>query len=223
MQRHDIYGPIHKALRAAAGKLLARLGSTDFSDAAETSSILADMRSQLALGMRHLHHEELHIHAALEARSPGSSGRLEADHHHHEEAFAELEKLMKVIEGAATSERTKLGRELYLRYSQFVAADFEHMLEEETVTMPLLHSLFSDTELMAIEGAIVSSIPPAETMTIMSDMIPAMHRSERKQFLSFVKAGAPPEVFEMLLQGAAKPNLSAVDWSDLTEAFGLAA
>jgi hypothetical protein len=223
MQRHDIYGPIHKALRAAAGKLLARLGSTDFSDAAETSSILADMRSQLALGMRHLHHEELHIHAALEARSPGSSGRLEADHHHHEEAFAELEVLMKVIEGAATSERTKLGRELYLRYSQFVAADFEHMLEEETVTMPLLHSLFSDTELMAIEGAIVSSIPPAETMTIMSDMIPAMHRSERKQFLSFVKAGAPPEVFEMLLQGAAKPNLSPVDWSDLTTAFGLAA
>ena len=223
MQRYDIYGPIHKALRAAAGKLLARLGSTDFSDAAETSSILADMRSQLALGMRHLHHEELHIHAALEARSPGSSGRLEADHHHHEEAFAELEEQMKVIEGAATSERTKLGHELYLRYSQFVAADFEHMLEEETVTMPLLHSLFSDTELMAIEGAIVSSIPPAETMTIMSDMIPAMHRSERKQFLSFVKAGAPPEVFGMLLQGAAKPNLSPADWSDLTEAFGVAA
>jgi hypothetical protein len=97
------------------------------------------------------------------------------------------------------------------------------MLEEETVTMPLLHSLFSDTELMAIEGAIVSSIPPTETMTIMSDMIPAMHRTERKQFLSFVKAGAPPEVFAMLLQGAAKPNLSPADWSDLTEEFGLAA
>jgi hypothetical protein len=98
-----------------------------------------------------------------------------------------------------------------------------HMLEEETVTMPMLHSLFSDAELMAIEGAIVASIPPAETMKIMGDMIPAMHRTERKQFLSFVKAGAPTEAFAMLLQGAAKPNLSPTDWFDLTEEFGLAA
>jgi hypothetical protein len=223
MQRHDIYGPIHKALRAAAGRLLARLGATDFSDAAEVSSILTALRSQLSVGMRHLHHEDLHIHAALEARSPGSSGRLEADHHHHEEAIADLEQVMTEIEGASAAERQVLGRQLYLRYAHYVAADLVHMHEEETVTMPLLHSLFSDAELMTIEGAIVASIPPTETMTIMGDMIPAMHRTERKQFLSFVQAGAPPEVFAMLLEGAAKPNLSAADWSDLTQAFGVAA
>jgi hypothetical protein len=223
MQRHDIYGPIHKALRAAAGRLLARLGATDFSDAAEVSSILTALRSQLSVGMRHLHHEDLHIHAALEARSPGSSGRLEADHHHHEEAVADLEQVLTSIEGASPAERQVLGRQLYLRYAHYVAADLVHMHEEETVTMPLLHSLFSDAELMTIEGAIVASIPPTETMTIMGDMIPAMHRTERKQFLSFVQAGAPPEVFAMLLEGAAKPNLSAADWSDLTQAFGVAA
>jgi iron-sulfur cluster repair protein YtfE (RIC family) len=223
MHRHDVYGPIHKALRAAMGTLLAKLGATDFSIPAEMAEALAALRAQLAVGALHLHHEDLHIHAALEARSPGSSGRLEADHHHHEQAFAELEDLMKELEAAPVAKRPSLGRELYLRFSAFFAADMVHMMDEETVVMPLLHALFTDAELMAIEGAIVASIPPAEAMAIMSEMIPTMHRSERKQFLSFVRLGAPPEVFTGILQHAAKPNLREGDWADLAHAFDLAA
>jgi hypothetical protein len=223
MQRHDVYGPIHKALRAAMAKLLVKVGATDFSSPEDTAETLAALRSQLAIGARHLHHEELHIHAALEARCPGASGRIEADHHHHEQAFTKLEGLMQAVETSPAAERETLGRELYLRFSQFIAADMVHMLEEETVVMPLLHALFTDSELMAIEGAIVASIPPAETMAIMSEMLPAMHRSERLKFLSFVQRGAPSEAFTAILQQAARPNLHHSDWIDLARTFDLAA
>ena len=222
MHRHDLYGPIHKALRAAMGRTLVKLGSADFSDALETAQVLAALRAQLATGASHLRHEDEHIHTALEARCPGASGRLEADHHHHEQAFAELEALMLEIEAAPSAERASLGRELYLRYSEFVAADLAHMVEEERAILPLLHSLFSDAELMAIEGAIVASTPPADTMAIMSDIIPAMYRSERVRFLSFVQHGAPPEAFTGILQHAAKPNLSGPDWVHLAASFEMA-
>ena len=32
MQRHDLYGPIHKGLRLALSNLVVRIGSTDFAD-----------------------------------------------------------------------------------------------------------------------------------------------------------------------------------------------
>jgi hypothetical protein len=223
MQRHDIYGPIHKALRASMGNLVSRLGATDFSDAEAAADALSGLRRQLAIGASHLHHEEEHIHSALEGRAPGASGRLEADHHHHEQSFAELEELMQAIEAAPDAARERLGRDLYLRFSQFVAADMAHMAEEEKVVLPLLHSLFSDEELMEMEGRIVASIPPQEMMLVMSDMIPAMYGSERVRFLSFAREGAPPEAFEAIMQYAAKPNLPRADWLRLAEAFDIAA
>jgi hypothetical protein len=223
MQRHDLYGPIHKALRAAMGDLITQIGATDFSDPAAAADTLTALRCQVAIGAGHLHHEEEHIHAALERRAPGATGRLEADHHHHEQAFAELEQLMEAIEAATGPDRERLGRDLYLRFSHFVAADLLHMAEEETVVLPLLHSLFSDEELIEMEKRIVASIPPQEMMVIMSDMIPAMHRSERVQFLSFARKGAPPEAFDAILYQAAKPNLHQGDWTHLAEAFGVAA
>jgi hypothetical protein len=223
MHRHDLYGPIHKALRAAMGDLISKIGATDFSDPAAAAVTLAALRRQVAIGASHLHHEEEQIHSALECRSPGATGRLEADHHHHEQAFAELEQLMQAIEAAAGPDRERLGRDLYLRFSQFVAADMLHMAEEETVVLPLLHSLFSDEELIEMERKIVASIPPQEMMIIMSDMIPALHRSERAQFLSFARKGAPPEAFNAILYHAAKPNLHQNDWLHLAETFDVAA
>jgi hypothetical protein len=223
MQRHDTYGPIHKALRAAMGNLIAQLGATDFANSGEMVETLAALRTQLAIGAKHLHHEEVYIHGALEARSPGVTGRIEADHHHHEQAFMELEALMQAIEAAQPPERERLGRDLYLRFSQFVAADMIHMAEEETVILPLLHALFSDEELMAMEGQIVASIPPQEMMQVMSKMLPAMHRAERLRFLSFARRGAPPEVFSAILEQAARPNLREADWKELVQEFELAA
>ena len=98
MSRHDLYGPIHKGLRLALCDLTTRLGRTDFADAAEKAEMLAALRRQLVLGASHLHHEEAQIHAALEARAPGSTLTLDADHDHHRRAFEALEAEMAAVE-----------------------------------------------------------------------------------------------------------------------------
>ena len=223
MPRHDIYGPIHKALRLALSNLLVKLGSTDFECDREREEAVAALRRQLAISAGHLAHEEEFLHKRLEERASESTAALEADHRQHDEAFAKLEALLGRLEAASPGERAGLGRALYLGFSGFVAEDFEHMLEEETRITPLLHELFSDAELIEIEGRIVGSVPPEEMMAVLRLMMPALNPTERIDFLSFARASAPPEAFEAMLRFGAQPALNPSDWERLVAGLGVAA
>lgn len=215
MPRHDLYAPVHKGIRLALSELLVRLGSTDFAVDEAMRETLGALRLQLEFSASHLHHEEERIHTALEARAPGSTITLEADHDHHRRAFAGLEVAMSALENAPASARAAPARELYLAFSQFVAADFAHMAEEELVILPLLHRLFDDEELIAIEAAIVDSIPPQKKIVALQLMVPAMNPAERAAFLAFMRAGAPAGMFEAVLDTAVRPALSAPEFEAL--------
>jgi hypothetical protein len=76
---------------------------------------------------------------------------------------------------------------------------------------------------MAIEGRILSGLPPELMMGFMNMMIPAMNPDERVGLLGMMKQGAPPEAFNAVLQVAARPNLSAADFQDLTQRLGVSA
>lgn len=215
MSRHDLYGPIHKGLRLALSDLLVRLGQADFADAPATAELLGALRRQLVLSASHLHHEEAEIHTALEALAPGATITLQADHDHHRRAFATLEAAIGAVEAAPPTERAASARALYLAFSQFAAADFAHMAEEELTVLPLLHRLFDDDELIAMEGRIVAAIPPDKTIDYLKLMVPAMNPSERAQFLAFIRAGAPAEAFDAMLDVAVRPALAQADYEAL--------
>ena len=219
---HDFYAPIHKGIRLGLCQMLTRLGAADASDTG-LAQTLADLRAQLALSDGHLSHEDAVIHTALEARAPGATARLEQAHHHHRASFEDLETLICRIERAQGAEKTPLLRALYLRFSLFVADDFAHMAEEEQLMLPILQSLFSDEELMALEDAIVSQIPPDEMMAVAGLMIPAATRTDRIGMLSAMRANAPAEAFGAILAVAVQPNLSADDFTHLSQGLGLAA
>ena len=188
--RHDLYGLVHKALRMAQCQMLVRLGNFDYVHG-NVSGLVSDLRGLLVLGAGHIGHEEAHIHGALEAKAPGGTAVLDAQHGGHRAQFAAIEALLGQLEMAEASARAAIGRRLYLSYTRFVAEDFEHMLEEETVTAPLLWSLFDDDGLRAIEGAIVGSLPPEKVIQFMGLMIPAANRDERFRLLAGMKAKAP--------------------------------
>ncbi|HMN87370.1 MAG TPA: hypothetical protein PKA74_15480, partial [Bauldia sp.] len=178
-ERHDIYDIIHRGLRKAEMDLLSRLGALDPADPAAVAAILADFRRLLVLGRYHLVDENDHIHTALEAKRPGASASLAHDHAEHEVSFMEIELMLADIEAAPASRRKPLLKALYHRYSDFVAHDFAHMLEEETVVQPVLQDLFSDAELRAIEGRIIASIPPPVMLDFIRIMIPAIDEAGR--------------------------------------------
>ncbi|MCF4167046.1 hemerythrin domain-containing protein [Zavarzinia compransoris] len=219
--RYDIYGGIHKGLRLALAHLLLRIGSADFADLRATAELLADLRAQLALSRAHLAHEEAHIHPALESRAPGAGQRLEHQHRHHEVRFEELADLIARLEVAQPGARPAIGHALYLAFSLFVAEDFAHMHEEETVTGPLLQAHFTDADLQAIEFGIISSLTPEENIAYMRLMLPAMTPAERLALLAGMKAGAPAEAFSAVIELAARPMLAAHDFAALVRGLGL--
>lgn len=222
MPRHDLYGPIHKGLRLALSTLLVRLGQADFA-APNGERSLEALEQQLALSASHLAHEERFLHPALEARRPGATAILEQDHRHHDDAFVELAGLIAAVRAAPRADKAGPGRALYLAFSRFCADDFAHMAEEEQTFLPLFHEHFADDELRAIEAELIAAIPPEKVMKYLRLMLPAGTPDERFGFLDGMRRGAPAEVFQAVLDQAARPSLAEPDWNALAMRLRLAA
>lgn len=221
--RYDLYASIHKGLRRAQGQLMTRLGAIDALSADDVAQLIRDMRLMISLGRKHLAHENTYIHTEIEKRSVGSSSRLADDHDEHEREFQTIEAMLARIEATAPAARSPLLRALYLRYTAFLAHDFEHMIEEETETLSLLHRLFSDAELATIEGNIVGSVDPDMMMEFIRIMIPAMNPAERLGMLGGMKAAMPVPVFAAIVDMGVKPVLDPADWHKLERALAVAA
>lgn len=219
--RWDIYGAVHKGLRMAQLELLVRIGQSDFGDEATAKAIISDMRHIMMLGSSHLTHENNHIHRAMEKKQPSEVDRLEDQHDSHERDFEALEHVLKAIETADAATRKILARRLYLGFTAFIAHDLEHMHEEETVANPMLHAMFTDHELEGIEMDIIAALPPEKVIAYMRLMIPASNPDERASLLGGVKASAPPEAFNAVMDLAARPTLNAKDFAELTRRLGI--
>ncbi|MEX2694012.1 hemerythrin domain-containing protein [Rhizobium mongolense] len=220
--RYDIYGAVHKGLRKAGCDLLGRLGTADFQNAEETGFLIDDLRNYLMLAASHVNHEDDHIHVALAAKGV-STVTLDEQHDDHRTAFHELEELIAAWERAQPLHKPGCGRKLYLAFAAYIADDFAHMHEEETVTGPLLWRNFTDDEMLGIEMRIIASLPPEKSMAFMRIMIPAINPAERRALLGAMKRDAPPEIFQAVIDFAVRPGLSARDFAQLADALKLAA
>jgi hypothetical protein len=221
--RHDFYSKVHKGLRLAESQLLVRLGACDGQDPDELTQLMADMVGFMAMAEHHLENEDRWIHTALEARAPGAAGGLAQGHLHHRRDFDELEALIGGIETQQGAARAKALQALYLRFTRYVAEDFLHMSEEEQLILPVLQSLFTDAELIAIEHDIVAALSPEQAIDFARLMIPASNPSERLEWVGGLREAAPPEAFAAVMALAAQPTLSACAFARLREGLGLAA
>lgn len=198
--RFDMYTGIHKALRAFMADTLLRLGRVDVEDADELGAALAQLDALLAELRHHLHNENDFVHTAIEARRPAGASRTAADHVEHQASIADLEDEVRTLRAADPARRALLALRLYRHLALFVAENLEHMHFEETHNMAVLWSTCSDDELMAIEHAIVASIPPALMARCLHWMLPALPHPERVGMLLGMRGdAAPPGVFDATL------------------------
>ncbi len=218
----DLYGPVHKGIRWALSSLLTRMGAVDFTDCGRVAALLDDLDGVLYLCESHVAHEDRHVHPFIEAKLPGGSERLAADHRAHERGIVELRALATALTGSKPPAAAAAGRALYLAFSRFVAETLAHMAEEESVTEPLLEQYATLEELAALHEAILTSIGPDEMLAFTRVMIPANGRDVRIGMLSGAKAAMPPEAFLMLLRSF-RPQLEASEWLDLATSLGVAA
>ena len=216
---YDFYGLIHKALRLSLSDLLVRMGRADPAEEGAVAALVAETRRQCRLSAKHLHHEDVEIHAALEQRCSGATRRLERGHDEHRAAFEELEALLIAIEGDPQG-RAALWRRLYLRFSEFVAEDFAHMAEEELVVLPVLQSLFTNEELAGIEQRILAALAPEDVMAYARIMIAGGSHADRVFLLNAFRAAAPPEAYAAVVEIAVRPQLTEAEWARLERDLG---
>jgi len=218
--RHDTYRFIHKGLRMAQCQMLARLGQADF-QGEEGAGLLAQLRTLLMLGASHIGHEETHIHVHLDSKDPVGIAELDTQHAAHRESFARLEALIRQVEAATPEQKAEAGHRLYLAYALFVAHDCEHMNEEETVNNDRLWRFFTDEQIIAMERAIVASLPPEKAAANLAIMLPALTRDERVRFLGAMKPAIPADAFAGMMEHVARPALTTNDYADLRTRLGM--
>lgn len=218
--RRDLYAGIHKALRMFMTHTLCRIGSTDPAEGAEVAAALEMLERLLALCELHLKDENEFVHPALERARPGAAARIGAEHVHHAEAIADLRDLAGLVDHGHEGGRAAALARLYRALALFVADNLQHMHVEETTHNPVLWAEYTDAELVAIEQALVASIPPAAMFEALHWFLPALNASERAAMLAEMSLGMPPEPFRAVL-GIAERTLTAQDHARLMRALGL--
>jgi hypothetical protein len=218
LPRVDLYGPIHRGLRLAHGKMLALLATTAYAERTSSEATLDELETQLDLAALHLALEDRHYHPALEARRPHASERLDEQHRSHAQALAELRALAAKLSASRPESAPAVGRALYLRYASFVAEDLAHMAEEELVTLPLFHELYTDRELETLQTALIESTPPRERGECFRLIIAASDHETRVELLARVRSELPAPAFAALRDSLRGP-LSAADYARLLNAL----
>ena len=125
--------------------VLVAVGKMDPRDECEARDTLARLEEMLVACEKHVRHEDEFVHRAMEARRPGSSHLLSGEHVEHLHAIEQLR--------AAAAARAP---DLYRRVAIFMVENLAHMEHEESAGNSLLAELFSDGEMMAIEGRLVA-------------------------------------------------------------------
>lgn len=219
--RFDMYVAIHKALRHFMTDTLQRVGRMDVADADETTRVLAQLDTLLALCIDHVHNENRFVHTAIEARQPGGAGRTAEDHVEHLESIDALRAEAHALALAPQGERNALALRLYRHLALFVAENLQHMHFEETHNNAALWASYTDAELVDIHRSILASLPLEETLLVARWMIPASSPAERAAIVAGMKAGAPAPVFRQVVD-AFRPHLDETAWDKLARAIGLA-
>lgn len=217
-QRFDIYQPIHKGLRDFMGDTLSRVGRVDVTDAEDLADALSQVEALLDFCAKHVQHENDFIHTAIRARQPGAASRTADDHVEHLQSIDTLHKETRAVYDADDEQRHALALRLYRHLALFVAENLQHMHIEETANNAALWAHYTDEELVAIHDRLLASIAPAEMMLGLRWMVPALTPQQRAGMFGEMKAGAPAEVFNAVVD-TVRPHLAARDWSKLASAL----
>lgn len=219
--RVDLYVGIHKAMRALMTDVLTAVGRLDTDDESELEWVSSRVLQLAEFCTGHLTHENEFIHAAMEAREPGSAERMAQEHVAHGEAIAALQAAVHQMRACEGDARARASLALYRQLALFVAHNFEHMHVEETTHNRVLWDRYSDAELMDLHARLVASLPPEENLFVMRWMIPAMTPAERLEVLGEMKAHAPESVYRAAMD-VVQPHLDQRGWAKLARGLGLA-
>lgn len=146
--RIDLFTTVHKGLRWQMGRVMAALGSAQFSSPTGAAAV-EELELFLKTIDQHTRHEDELIAPLLKLHS---SDKFVAWQTEHRELEAFEAKLHRQIQDVRDSERSdpmieSKGLALYRAFARFAGAMLEHLDLEETTLMPLLWHTCSDEDI----------------------------------------------------------------------------
>lgn len=219
--RPHLYTGIHKALRKYMSAVLTSVGQLDTNDELQCREVVADIQQLLDVLHGHVKTENTMVHPAIEARHPGALVGIAAEHAGHEVAIEQLRHEARTLLTLSGKDRGAFALFLYRELSSFVAENLEHMLREETQNQHLLWVAYADAELIAIEEAILASLPPEKMAVLLPWIVSAISVEERFEMFQGMRQNAPAFVFENALS-VARSCLPARAWEKLSTALEVA-
>ena len=219
MKRVNLYLGIHNALRAVLFDAAAWMARTDFTDEAEAARASSALRRVLRFVADHGEHEERWIHAHLRERAPETVLAIEGEHVRMDAAMNLLSEMCEELAEANSDGRALLGEQLHGEINCFVGDYLLHMHREETEGNAALWAHFSDAELLALQGELLSQIPPMRFAEWVQIMLPSMNAHDRATFVEELRTGAPSPIFRGFTR-LAEQVLSDDQWSALRGRLG---
>lgn len=209
--RFDLYGPVHKGLRAFLADTLLRMGSLDVDEPAQVEEACTQALELLELVRGHVDHEDEFIHPLLERCRAGAAVQAEDEHVAHRRM---LESLAGEVRGLLANPSYPAADALYQGIAELMADNLFHMRLEDITHQALLWQHCTDAELMELDGRIVGSLAPRELMLYLRWMIPAMSPPQRLGLMLGLRAKAPVTV-HMAVSRLAQQHLPAFAWERL--------
>jgi hypothetical protein len=192
--RVDMYGSVHKALRARLFDLGVELDRCDFGTPLDVAVALGVYRRTMGFIREHHGHEDRFIEPALTKCDEAIRDAVGRAHALSDVALDELDAVAAAIESDIENRPTKW-RQLCSRYRAFLIEYLAHMEHEETTVHAALWAQYSDAELMELRGRLQGSIPPARFGEWLEIMLPALNLDERTAMLRGIKQAAPAPAF----------------------------
>jgi hypothetical protein len=191
----DLYRDIHKGIRNGLFSVTLAAGEVDPHDG-DAVRVLRDRWADLvSVLVAHAEHEDEFVQPVIERFEPTYALEIAEAHPRLEAQMAELEVLADRATDACDHQARVLTHRLYLGLASFTAEYLQHQEFEEFEVMVMLSQHLSFEELLAIDNAIVASIPPDMMAKSAALMLPAMNIDDQTELYEGARAGVPPEVF----------------------------
>ena len=197
--RPQPYRFIHKALRKLLCNALLEVGALDVAIDAERVKLVSVINHILGICTDHLNHENKFYHEPLHAIASKVVSPFYNEHLEHLLVIEELRSLLGKICDASPDSQAR-AYELYLRFSNFVAENLVHMVEEETTLTAALWANFTDDEINGFGDDLRAALSEAESGFYLYWMAKSLNHSELSTIMLEIKSSAPLPVFEQILQ-----------------------
>jgi hypothetical protein len=192
---YDPYRNVHKGIRSGLFRVTAQAGSLDPGDRCSREGLAEDVRTLFTLMLSHAEHEDEFVQPHIEVHAPYFAEVIAADHPRIEARMRDIQEWAERAAGAPSAEQRVRIHNVYRELASFTGAYLEHQDFEERQVMPALAAVMTVDEVVAVEQAIVASIPPDEMALGLGLMLPALNIEDRVELLGGMQADAPPEVF----------------------------